>query len=111
VVLNCLLYIRLTLHHKPTLKSEIKAATATPYIVNLPDELWLDILESAVELSTVRLVCRLFGGLVKGILFRAFTMRPVLSEQGMMSLTPRILYYFDQLFGHRSQGPSKRRVR
>ena len=95
MVLNCLLYIRLTLHHKPTLKSEIKAATATPYIVNLPDELWLYILESAwmsaVELSVVRLVCRLFGGLVKGILFRAFTMRPVLSEQGMMSLTPRIM--------------------
>jgi len=85
VVLNCLLCIRLTLHHKPTLKSEIKAATATPYIVNLLDKLWLDILEfawmSAVELSAVRLVCRLFGGLVKGILFRAFMMWPVLSEQ------------------------------
>ena len=96
MALKCLLYIRLIPHHKPTLKAEIKVVTATPYIVNLPDELWLDILESTwmpvTELSVVRLVCRLFGGLVKGILFRAFTMRPVLSEQnGIFSLPLRTM--------------------
>jgi hypothetical protein len=73
--------------HMPTFKYETNEVTATHYPVNLPNELWLDILESiwmsTAELSVLRLVSRLFGNLVKPLLFRAFTMRPVLSGPSM----------------------------
>ena len=75
--------------YKRTLKSEVNLAPATPYAVNLPNEIWLSIFESVwmstTGLSVVRLVCRLFGSLVKPLLFRTFTMRPVLSGRETQS--------------------------
>jgi hypothetical protein len=57
--------------------------------VNLPFEVWLDILEAIwmapEELSAIRLVCKSFGNLVKPHLFRAFTIRPDLSGRGIYS--------------------------